>query len=56
MCICHKFALTESVCWLTVRLREWRVEPISNPARHRRNGEDGSWTPGLSSRWVSLKC
>lgn len=31
MCIGHKFALTESVCWLTMLLREWRVEPIFKP-------------------------
>ncbi|KDQ31693.1 hypothetical protein PLEOSDRAFT_1061813 [Pleurotus ostreatus PC15] len=28
MCIGRKFALTESVCWLTMLLREWRIEPI----------------------------
>ncbi|KAF4583601.1 hypothetical protein EYR38_002356 [Pleurotus pulmonarius] len=31
MCIGRKFALTESVCWLTMLLREWRVEPIFKP-------------------------
>ncbi|KAF7426204.1 hypothetical protein PC9H_008571 [Pleurotus ostreatus] len=31
MCIGRKFAITESVCWLTMLLREWRVEPILQP-------------------------
>ncbi|KAJ8517940.1 hypothetical protein ONZ45_g4933 [Pleurotus djamor] len=28
MCIGRKFALTESVCWLTLLLRDWRIEPL----------------------------
>ena len=29
-CIGRKFATTEAVCFLTMLLREWRVEPLLN--------------------------
>jgi hypothetical protein len=30
-CIGRKFAATESVCVLTLMLRDWNVEPLLNP-------------------------
>ncbi|KAG9223608.1 hypothetical protein CCMSSC00406_0009239 [Pleurotus cornucopiae] len=30
-CIGRKFAIVEAVCWLTMVLRDWRVEPLMRP-------------------------
>ncbi|KAF4593428.1 hypothetical protein EYR38_009142 [Pleurotus pulmonarius] len=30
-CIGRKFAIVEAVCWLTMVLRDWRVEPLLRP-------------------------
>lgn len=59
MCIGRKFALTESVCWLTMLLREWRVEPILQPGETKEEWKrrimDGRLVPTLAVAEVPVR-